>query len=543
MEIITVTLILLFGVVASAFLGPFLPVPRPLLQITLGMIFGLFNDYSITLNPHIFMFLFLPPLLFLDGWRIPKENFRKDIKPILGLALGLVIFTVLGMGLFIHWLIPAMPLPVAFALAAIVSPTDPIAVSSMAQRVPIPKRLMHLLEGEALLNDASGLVCFRFAVAAMLTGTFSLAEAMGEFVWLAIGGIAIGVLVTRSILWAKVLFFRHYKEESSVQILISLLIPFAAYILAENIDCSGILAVVSAGISMSFAELSGNAMADTRMKRNNVWDVIQFTANGMIFVMLGEQLPDILFRAADTVQESGHVEAWWLIIYVLAISAGLAALRFSWVYVSFLLASRAKAKHNLPTLPLNWRLITAMSFAGVRGAITLAGILTLPLIMNDGSPFPARDLAIFLAMGVIITSMLAASFGLPILLKGITLPPESGHEREENQARIIAAQAALDAVEEAQTRLSADRADADIYVSAASTVMNMYRARLENAKADDDLQMLARERQEREQEFHLIAIAAERTAIFKLARNHTISSETAIKLVRHLDLQEARHAV
>ena len=175
METITIVLVLLLAVVASggiARMSPW-PVPLPLVQIVLGAAIGSVASAHVELKPEIFFLLFLPPLLFLDGWRIPKEGLLRDRNAILQLALGLVVFTVLGVGFFIHWLIPAMPLAVAFALAAILSPTDPIAVSAIASRVPIPKRLMHILDGEALLNDASGLVCMRFAVAAALTGAFS----------------------------------------------------------------------------------------------------------------------------------------------------------------------------------------------------------------------------------------------------------------------------------------------------------------------------------------------------------------------------------
>ncbi len=303
METITIVLALLFAVVVSGFISRLLPfpVPRPLVQIALGAAIGLAANWRVTLDPEIFFLLFLPPLLFLDGWRIPREELFKDGKTILELALGLVIFTVVGMGLIIHWMIPAMPLAVAFALAAVVSPTDPIAVSAIAQRVPIPKRMMHILEGESLLNDASGLVCLRFAIAAALTGTFSAHDAALNFLWVAFGGIAIGAGVTWLVARAKAWVSRRLGEDSGSQILISLLIPFGAYLAAEHLHCSGILAAVSAGLTMGFVEAKGQALATTRIRRNTVWDVIQFAANGVIFVLLGEQLPMILGGAAETV--------------------------------------------------------------------------------------------------------------------------------------------------------------------------------------------------------------------------------------------------
>lgn len=205
MEIISIILLLVFAVIVSGIVSRILPLPlpRPLFQIAIGAAIGMIADWRVTLDPELFFALFLPPLLFLDGWRIPREELFKDGKTVLELALGLVIFTVAGMGLFINWMIPSMPLPVAFALAAVLSPTDPIAVSAIAQRSPIPKRMMHILEGESLLNDASGLVCLRFAIAAALTGAFSIQAAFLNFLWVAIGGVAIGAGMTWAIGKAK----------------------------------------------------------------------------------------------------------------------------------------------------------------------------------------------------------------------------------------------------------------------------------------------------------------------------------------------------
>ena len=223
MESVTIVLMLMVAVVISGIVARMVPVPlpRPLFQIALGALIGLIADWRVTLDPEIFFLLFLPPLLFLDGWRIPREELFKDGRTVLGLALGLVVFTVVGMGFFIHWMIPSMPLPVAFALAAVISPTDPIAGSAIAQRVPIPKRMMHMLEGEALLKNASGLVCLRFAIAAALTGAFSLQNAALNFLWVALGGIAVGTGVTWLVTRAKSWVVRHYSEEGGSQILIS----------------------------------------------------------------------------------------------------------------------------------------------------------------------------------------------------------------------------------------------------------------------------------------------------------------------------------
>ncbi|RYE63536.1 MAG: Na+/H+ antiporter, partial [Rhizobiaceae bacterium] len=411
MESITIALVLLLAVVLSGTLARLSPVgiPLPLVQIALGAAIAGVTGSAVQLDPDFFFLLFLPPLLFLDGWRIPKEGLFRDKAVILELALGLVIFTVILIGFLVHWMIPAIPLAVAFALAAILSPTDPIAVSAIAARVPIPGRLMHILEGESLLNDASGLVCMQFAVAAVLTGVFSLADAVGTFLWVAIGGILIGFGTTFVVMKAKYYVSRKLGEEPGAQILISLLIPFGAYLLAEHLHCSGILAAVAAGITMSFAELRGQTMAATRMRRYAVWDTVQFALNGIIFVLLGEQMPGIVSGAARIVTETGHLHPIWLIAYVAVITTALAALRFAWVWVSLRFTLYRAARRGEAIRKPHWRLLAAMSLAGVRGAITLAGILTLPLAMNDGTSFPARDLVIFLAAGVIILSLTAAS--------------------------------------------------------------------------------------------------------------------------------------
>lgn len=546
MHTVSLVLIMLLFVVLSGFLVRLLPkslpIPLPLIQIALGAAIASFTGLHVDLEPHIFFVLFLPPLLFLDGWRIPKQGLFRDKGTILELALGLVIFTVVGMGFLIHWMIPAMPLAVCFALAAVLSPTDPVAVSAIAARVPIPKRIMHILEGESLLNDASGLVCLRFAVAAALTGVFSLPDAVLTFLWLALGGVAIGVGLTWGVTRVKSWIALRFGEESGTQILLSLLIPFGAYMLAEHFHCSGILAAVAAGITMSYAEATGQTMAITRVRRNAVWDTVQFAANGIIFILLGEQFPKILEGAVHTVQESGRGEPWWLIVYVLSIYAGLVLLRFSWVWVSLqfnrLIARRRGEGGPKPGL----RLIAVMSVAGVRGAITLAGILTLPLVMTDGAEFPARDLAIFIASGVIVISLVVASVGLPLLMHGLNLPPEPSHEAEEDIVRAAAARAAIRAVEQEQHALAEGRSDADLYAATATQIMDIYRHRLvDTGTQTGEEKEIIRKIDEIERKLRLAGLRAERDEIFRQARARQIDDDLMRKLIREIDLMDARY--
>lgn len=541
MASVVTILLLLLAVIVSGSLARFTRLPLPLVQIALGAVIAVSAVPTVELEPELFFLLFLPPLLFLDGWRIPKDDLLRDRSAVLELALGLVVLTVIGVGFLIHWLIPAMPLPVAFALAAVVSPTDPIAVSAIAARSPIPKRMMHILEGESLLNDASGLVCMRFAVATMLTGSFSLGEALGTFLWVALGGIATGVCVAWAVSKSKQAVTRALGEDVSGQILVSLLIPFGAYLLAEHFQCSGILAAVAAGVTMTFTEQSGRVLALTRVRRAGVWDTIQFALNGVIFVLLGEQIPGILANAGDTVALTGHANPWWLGAYVLGISVALGALRFAWVWTALKWTLFRADRRGEKPRPMSLRLIVAMSLAGVRGAVTLAGVLTLPLALADGTAFPARDLAIFLAAGVILVSLVAASVGLPSLLKGLELPPEPSRQAEIDRAQAISAKSAIQAIEAEQHRLGEGREDADLYTDASARIMELYRQRIDGRVQSPEASSHRQQIEQIERQLRLAGLRAERAEIFRLVRARELDAESSKKLIRDLDLLEARY--
>ena len=544
MNAVDISLVMLMAVMASGLIIRVLPVaiPLPLVQIALGALIAGVFDHGVALDPELFFLLFLPPLLFLDGWRIPKDGLLRDRFSIVQLAFGLVFFTVIGLGFLIHWMIPSMPLPVAFALAAIVSPTDPVAVSAITQRVPMPKRIMHILEGESLLNDASGLVAFRFAVAATVTGAFSLTSAVTSFIWVASGGLLIGVVFSVLVAWAKGMFSRRFGEEPGAQILLSLLIPFGAYIIAEHLQASGILAAVAAGVTMSYVEMNGKALAVTRMQRTAVWNTLQFTLNGIMFVLLGEQLPAILEGAVRVVEETGHHNPSWLIVYALAISFALAALRFAWVWIWVVVDRFVSRMRKRPVAETSGRLIVAMSLAGVRGAITMAGVLTLPLVLSDGSPFPARDLAIFLAASVIIISLLAASIVLPRVLKGLEIAPETERQRKEELAREAARQAALRSIEKSLHDFTCDDAHTDpkIYTDVAARVMESYQLRSAGGLQPEVDASLVIKQEAIEREIRLAALDASRDELYRLARHRHIPDELAREMVRKLDLQEAR---
>jgi len=546
METVEVVLAMLVAVIASGYAARVLPValPLPLIQIVLGAVISGVFRHGVALDPDIFFLLFLPPLLFVDGWRIPKIGLFRDRATILELALGLVVFTVVGAGWLLHWMIPAMPLAVAFALAAIVAPTDPVAVSSITGRVPMPPRLQHIIEGESLLNDASGLVCFRFAVAAAVTGHFSLARAGLSFLWIALAGIAAGVAITFAITRAHGILQRRFGEEDGLPVLINLLTPFGAYLVAERLNASGILAAVAAGVTMSYLELSGSATPGTRIRRDVIWDALQFTLNGTMFVLLGEQLPDIA-RGALHPDGGPPFDPWWLAGRALAFSVGLVLLRFVWVWISLQLTLLNRRRLGRQAFTPKLRVMLATSVAGVRGALTMAGVLTLPLALPGGAPFPARQLAIFLASSVIVFSLLQAGAALPALLRGLRMPDEPAAKCSEDDARHAATLAAIAALEQAQdAHGKVDGIDAGtdpaLRGQAAGHVLRLYRHRLnatDAAGGNGDAQALQRT----ERAYRLLALNAERDTVLRLARRMDISDETARKLLRQMDLLEARY--
>lgn len=537
MSVVTLILVFLLAVIASVFISRLLgdKIPLPFIQIAIGAGLSLFG-FDVAFDPHLFLFLFIPPLLFLDGWRIPKEALFSDIKPIFSLAIGLVFVTVVGMGLFIHWLIPAISLAVAFALAAILSPTDPVSVAAMTVNAPLPSRMAHILEGESLFNDASGLVCFSFAVAAALTGTFSLPQATGQFVIVALGGIIAGLLIALIVGKVNQFLVKRTGEDPAIQIMISLMIPFVAYLAAEHLGVSGILAAVAAGIAMHYERIVGRMQSATRMQSKAVWDTVQVALNGMIFILLGEQLPAMWRSIPEVAADAGAAEPWMLLAYVVIITVGLALLRFSWVWISMTLTVfHQRRKGNEQTMP-HLRLMAIMATAGVRGAITLAGILTLPLLLNDGTPFPHRDLAIFLAMGVILFSLVIAAVALPILTKGLST--DLPHNNDELNARFTLNEAAMNSLRLQMAEPLEDIDEMTLRTEVGTHLLEIYGRHLDSdgdeKTANFDWHNVIR----MERRMSLTALRAEREALKQLRKSKNINEHTYVHLIQELDLKE-----
>ncbi|ODT20578.1 MAG: Na+/H+ antiporter, partial [Mesorhizobium sp. SCN 65-12] len=442
MQIAFFILVVLVVVAISGALARLARLPLPVLQIAVGAALAWpVRGIHVEIDPELFLLVFIPPLLFGDAFAAPKRELIALRRPILNLAFGLVFFTIVAFGYALHWIVPSIPLAVGFALAAVLSPTDAVAISSIVDKTLVPPRLMHILEGESLLNDASGLVMFRFAVAAALTGTFSLADASASFLYAVLAGVLAGVLALFACAKALKLLNRVSGVPAEAQVLVMILMPFVAYLAAEELGGSGILAAVTAGLCISLSGVFRHLNVSARMQTISFWTTLTFVFNGAIFVMLGLQLPDIIRAVPPELR--GNYPVIQPILIVVALTACLIGLRFIWIWASEIVTAIVARLKGRAAETFGFRVRLAGSVAGVRGAITLAGILSLPLAMRDGSPFPARDLVIFLAAGVIICSLLVATVALPRIARGLVEPGEDAGALEERRARVGAARAAI----------------------------------------------------------------------------------------------------
>lgn len=546
----TVLLVLLLGALTGIVARYIRAIPLPLIQIALGALIAWPQaGLHIAFDPELFLLLFIPPLLFADGWRIPKREFFALAKPILLLALGLVLLTVLGLGYLIHWMIPEIPLTVAFALAAVVSPTDAVAVSAITRNLGMPEKTMHVLEGESLLNDASGLVALKFAVAATLTGVFSWGEVAKEFTWMAVGGLGVGALIGWGFSHARGTITRRLGDVAATQmVLLLVLLPFAAYIVGEKIGVSGILAAVAAGIATNFADLERSSYISERMQTAGTWSMVEAAFNGAIFLLLGLQLPSII---GVPLHQAGH--DWWILVgYVAAISFALLLMRWIWltlgVHGLLLRAHRQGKMSERPSALLN----LATTLAGIRGAVTLAGALSVPMLLGNGQPFPARDMLIFLATGTILFTLVIGAVGLPIVLRYLPAHEESPTVREERLAREQACMAAMTRLtlteEEIQKR---DPEWVAMRQEVNGHLIQEYRNRIQllddGSGAVQSIESLreapevVRQRKLRyvlEIETRIECIHAERDFYYAERQAHRINDESLRSLVSELDMQE-----
>jgi len=505
--------LVLVGLLAAAAallaLAELIRIPYPIPLVLGGLVLGFVPGMPrIELPPDIVLVAVLPPLLYGAAFFSPLRELRTNAKPIGLLAIGLVLTTTVAVAAVAHAAIPGLDWPTAFVLGAIVSPTDPTAATAIAQRLGLSRRLVALVEGESLVNDGTALVAYRFAVAAVVTGSFSLAAASGRFVLNIVGGILVGLAVGFVIREV-----RRRLDNPPVEITISILSGYFAYLPAEALGVSGVLAAVTVGIYMGWhtPELT---TARTRLQGVAVWEILFFLLNAFLFTMVGLQLPAILDGL------SGHSTAT-LIWYAVLITATVVAARFAWIFA---------------TSRLQWQSRVVLAWSGMRGAVSLAAALALPLTTDAGSPFPNRELIVFLTFSVILGTLVVQGLTLPKLIDAVDLEDDSRlEEKEDTKARIYAAEAALARLEELADEEWVREDTADRLRRLYDFRRNRFRARFDGdddgaiEQRSTDYQRLLRE-----------LIEAERVAVRALRRDRRISDDVMRRVERDLDLEEAR---
>ena len=505
------------GLVARKFKIAY-PIPLVLGGLLLGLIPGL---PRVRLNPE-FVFLFLlPPLLFPAALFTSWRDFRENLRPILLAAIGLVLFTTVTVGWLAHYFI-GLPLAAGFALGAIVSPPDAIAVTAIAERLSVSRRIVAILKGESLVNDATALVAFRFAVVAVVTGSFSVVRAGGQFFIVGAGGLliglAIGWIVTR---------FHKYVDDPLIEVTVSLLTPFAAYLAADRLGVSGVLAVVTSGLFLGW-RVPEITTSRTRLHAGPFWNMIEFLLNGFVFILIGLQLPESL-RALSSYSVARL--AW----YAVVISLAVILIRILWVfpaaYLPRLLFKSIRSRDPYPA----WQHVAIVAWAGMRGVVSLAAALALPYTIQNGAPFPGRDLILFLTFIVILTTLVLQGLSLPFLIRWLGIKDDRSAEKEELQARLKANQAAL-------TRLNQIAENDPTKADALQRLRIEYEDRIRQLEAyqpettDVPRRLFSFEYEQLSHE----GLQEERNTILKLRNEDVINDEVLRYIQRDIDLAEVR---
>ena len=511
---------LLVAVAGLALLARKLGVAYPILFVIGGLVLGLIPGLPRPrLDPELVFLLFLPPLLYPAALFTSWRDFRANLRPISMLAIRLVLITTVIVAFVAHKLV-GLPWAAAFVLGAIVSPPDAVAATAITKRLRVPRQIVTILEGESLVNDATALVIYRFAVAAVVTGAFSLALAGLEFVLVSSGGIFLGAAIG----WVAS-FVQRRLDDPPVQTTFSLLTPFAAYLAADKVGASGVLAVVTAGLYLGWRSPEIiNSRA--RFQIFPVWEMVVFLLNGLIFILIGLQLPQIVENLSG---QSLPKLCWQAALLNLV----LILVRIAWVFAAKYLPDLLGKSPAQNTPRPNWRHTAIVAWTGMRGVDSMAAAMALPLFVRDGSSFPGRDLILFHTFAVILVTLVFQGLSLPVIIRWLRVEDDGVTEKEEGQARLRAVQAALARLNEFHGK-SNEKALAKLRAQYEERI-----AVLENnSKGDvhqrDKTHATAYERLFSE------ALLAERRMILQLRNEQVINDEVLRRIQRDLDLAELR---
>ncbi len=523
-NLLMIILFLMLGLLISNIVSHYMPsVPTALTQVVFGIMIALISgNYSFEIGAEWFLLLFVGPILYNDGRHFPREELWGMRTQILGNAFILVILTTLGCGYVINLLIPEIPIAAAFALAAILSPTDPVAVNGIAKRIRIPEKVMVLVRGESLINDASGLVAFRYALAAVVTGYFSLREAVLDFSYAfllgAVSGIFLGLLIT----FIRFMLRKNGIKDTVFHSLLQILTPFGIFIITEDIlHASGVIAVVAAGIVHSIVkEHTETLVAEEQLLTENIWSIVSFILNGFVFFLLGMNIPSAMF---DTISNP-DIGNWLAFGYIAVIGLTVLAIRFAWSFLTTSYNFYIKKKSNAEKPEI--RTILTTTLTGVRGAVTMAGVLTVPAFLGNGEIFPARPLIIFIAAGVILLLLILATVFLPLLSKK-ELPEERAAERTDlgkAKNKLL-----ISAIKKIKEETNAENG------AAASELINEYTVSFQRNLSG---QSSNEQHNQKINEMRLLALNFQRKYVANLLANHEIDIAVSDMITALLDYRE-----
>ncbi len=520
---IEAVLLLFLAATALAIAARRIGIPYPILLVLGGLALGFVPRLPrIELEPDIVFLLFLPPILFGAGYFTSIRDFKANLRAIGLLSVGLVLASTIAVAVVAQALIPELGWAAAFALGAIVAPPDAVAATAIFQRLGVPRRVVTILEGESLVNDATALVAYRFAIAAAMTGTFSLAQASLSFVLVAVGGVALGLLI--GMVSAAIL---RRIDDPVFSVVLTFLFPIAAYLPAERFGLSGVLATVAAGIYVG-RHAPRSMSSSVRVAGTSAWQVLLFLINGTVFILIGVQLPSVLAGLSGR----SPLE---LIGLAAAISLTAILVRILWVFPGTYLPRRLSAKIRTREPRPPPRNVFLVSWAGMRGVVSLAAALALPRTLPNGQPFPERDLLIFLTFAVILATLVGQGLTLPLIMRVLGIAADTGDRNEELHARQAAAEAAVNRIEELASEwpghmelIDALRAQ---YNHRASDIEQHHG----NGAADESEEELLEHRQIRS-----AVIDSEREAILRMHETGGLGDDVFRRIERDLDLEELR---
>jgi Na+/H+ antiporter len=519
-------IVLLFTAVAVvAVVACKLRLPYPIVLVISGLALSFVPRLpEVRLNPEIVFYFFLPALLYPAALFTSWRDFRRNLRQILLLAIGLVLATMVTIAAIAHAIVPALPWAAAFALGAIVSPPDAIAATAIIRRLGVPHRIEAILDGESLVNDATALVALQFATAALVTGAFSLGDATVRFIWVAAGGIAFGLLVGLVMRWVQ-----SHLDDPPIQITVSLLTPFVAYLPAERLHVSGVLATVAAGIFLGWHSPL-IVTARYRLQAFAFWEMVMFLLNGFIFIVIGLQLPGIL-RALSGESLIGPI------VTAIIISGAVVLVRIIWVIpATYLPRMLGFGNTGGARTPISRRQQAAIvAWSGMRGVVSLAAAFALPLTLSDGNPFPGRNYILFLTFSVILATLVLQGLSLPLLIRKLGITDDGEADQEERRARLEANKAAIDLIAKL-------RANGEFPPDTVDRLRAEYDERVEQLQlcADNPDDCRGEIATPQYQRLQRKALRVERQTIIRLRNERVINDDALRRIQRDLDLAETR---